>query len=205
MATKRVELWFDYSSPFAYLATTQIERIAGERRAEVAWRPFLLGALFRAIGTPLVPLGAMPRAKRDYYLRDLERWASHYGVPFRFTPRFPIRTIAALRLTLLAESPPALVHRIMHACWVEGADPDAGETLRACARDAGVDEALAAETSTDRAKDLLRRATDDAIARGVPGAPSFVVGDELFWGQDRLSFVDHALVTVPRPPSRPER
>jgi 2-hydroxychromene-2-carboxylate isomerase len=190
-----VEVFFDYSSPWAYLGTTQIERVAREAGAGVAWRPFLLGGLFRAIGTPLVPIAAMPEVKRKHVMVDLDRWSKHWGVPFRFTSRFPIRTVAALRLTLLAPEArrAALVHRLMRAAWVEDADLEDAATLRACATDAGVDPALVDETGSPAAKEALIATTSDAEARGVPGAPTFVVGDHVFWGQDRLDFVKKAL------------
>jgi 2-hydroxychromene-2-carboxylate isomerase len=191
-----VECFFDYSSPWAYLGTTQIERVAAEAGARVVWKPFLLGALFKAIGTPLVPIATMPEVKRRHVMIDLGRWASHWQVPFRFTSRFPIRTVTALRLTLLApeDRRAALVHRLMRACWVDDADAEDPETLRAAAADAGVDPELVAACSTPPAKEALHAATAEAEARLVPGAPTFLVGEHLFWGQDRLDFVKKALM-----------
>ncbi len=187
----RVAMYFDYSSPFAYLGSTQIERVAGPHGVEP--KPFLLGALFRSIGTPMVPLDAMPAPKRRYQRAELDRWAAHWGVPFHFASRFPVRTVDALRLTLLA--PPdarfALVHALMRATWVDDRDPADHAVLRDAAREAGLDAALVERTG--EARDALRAATDDAIARGVPGAPTFAVDGRLFWGQDRLDFVGRAL------------
>ncbi len=188
-----VDVYFDYSSPFAYLGTTQIERIAAEAGATVRWRPFLLGALFSAIGTPMVPLNAMSEPKRRYQRLELERWADHWGVPFRFNPTFPLRTVEALRLTLLAppELVAPLVHRVMRAAWVDGEDVGERAVLARCAVDAGLDPALTERTA--EAKAALFAATEAAVAAGCPGAPSFVVGGELYWGQDRLHFVRAAL------------
>ena len=194
-----VDAWVDYSSPFAYLGSTQIERVAAEAGARARFRPFLLGALFRSIGTPLVPIEAMSEAKRSYYRLDLERWARHWGVPFTFSARFPLRSVDALRLTLLApeslRSP--LVHAIMRATWAEDRDPADPDVLRGCAREAGVDPALIERAP--EAKELLREETQRAIDLGVPGAPTFVVGEDLYWGQDRLDFVARRL-SRPRSP-----
>ncbi|MCZ7679637.1 MAG: DsbA family protein [Sandaracinaceae bacterium] len=85
---RTVDVYFDYSSPFAYLGATQIERVAREAGGAVRWRPFLLGALFKAIGTPLVPLDAMSEPKRRYQRLELERWAAHWGCPSRSIPPF---------------------------------------------------------------------------------------------------------------------
>ncbi len=192
---KPLEIWFDYSSPWAYLGTTQVERVSREAGAAVVWRPLLLGAFFKQIGMPVVPIAAVSEAKRRYILDDLSRWADWWGVPFRFSSRFPLRTVKALRLTLLApeDRRAPLVHRLMRACWVDDDEPDLDETMRACVADAGVDPALLGELASPEAKDALRRATDGAVARGIPGVPTFVVGDEIFWGQDRLDFVSRAL------------
>lgn len=188
-----VECWFDYSSPFAYLGTTQVERVARESGGCVVFRPFLLGALFKEIGTPLVPLETFSEAKRRHARIDLDRWADHWGVPFRFASRFPLRTVDALRVTLLAPEAnrALLVHAIMRATWVDDRDPADPEVLRGCLAAAGIDPALLERVGD--AKPLLFAATEEAVRAGLPGAPTFVVGEQLFWGQDRLEFVAKAL------------
>lgn len=191
----RLEFFFDYSSPFGYLASTQVQRVAREHGAELEWKPFLLGALFGEIGTPMVPMADMPEVKRRYVLTDMQRWADHWGVPLRFPSGFPLRTVKPLRMTLLAkgEQRPALVHRLMRLCWVDDGDADDDAQLRACCREVGADEGLVEATRSPEAKDALRQVTDEAVARGVPGVPTFFVGDLMFWGQDRLGFVERAL------------
>ncbi len=188
-----VDAWIDYSSPFAYLGSTQIERVAREAGATVTFRPFLLGGLFRAIGTPLVPLDVMPEPKARYFRIELERWATRWGVPFRFSTRFPLRTVDALRLTLLAPeaSRPALVHALMRATWVHDRDPADLEVLRVAADEACVERALVDKLGD--ARGILIEQTELARTLGIPGAPTFVVGDELYWGQDRLALVAQAL------------
>lgn len=193
--TKTVEFYFDYSSPFTYLAATQIRRVVDEAAGVLVWRPFFLGGLFKAIGAPVVPLEVLPEAKRSYQDLELTRWAARWGVPFSFTPHFPLNTIAALRLTIAApeDAREALVGALMRRAWVAGEDLAQPEVLNAGLVEVGLDGALLAATKEPAVKDELRRNTEEAVARGVFGAPSFFVGDELFWGQDRLDFVAEAL------------
>lgn len=193
--TTPLEFYFDYASPFAYLASTQLPRICEATDAELRYRPLLLGGLFKALGTPNVPLFAMSEVKRRYIAMDMERWAKHWGVPLRFPSGFPLRTVDALRLTLLApqERWPALVQALMTACWVEDRPIGEVSVLRACAEQAGVDPALLERLGEPEVKAELRARTDAALERGIPGVPSFFIGDHLFWGQDRLGFVEDAL------------
>jgi 2-hydroxychromene-2-carboxylate isomerase len=193
----QVLCWFDYSSPFAYLGTERIVGIARAHEAQVVYRPFLLGGLFRAIGTPLVPIDVMPAAKARYFRLELDRWAAHASIPFVYSSHFPVRTVAALRLTLLVEEHERarIVRSIMRATWALDRDPNDLAVLAECCREAGVDPALAQRTGD--AKAALIAATDEAIALSVPGAPTFQVGAELFWGQDRLLFVERALARQP--------
>lgn len=192
---RAVDVHFDYSSPYAYLGVSQIERIARETGAEVRWRPFLLGALFRAIGTPLVPIHEMPVAKRRYQRVELSRWAERWGVPFQFNSHFPLRTVDALRLTLIApeEKRSALIARLMRGAWAQDEDLAERSVLEQAASEVGLPASLAPRVSNPETKALLQAATDAAIAAGIPGAPSFVVGGEIYWGQDRLQFVEAAL------------
>ncbi len=168
---------------------------AARHEAELVYRPILLGALFKAIGTPLVPIAEMSEAKRRHQKLDMHRWAEARGVDLVWPSRFPLRTVKPLRMTLLTDDAtrPALIASLMRACWVEDRDPDDDEVLRECAKRAGADEALVEATRTDDAKAALRASTTEAIERGVFGVPTFIVDDQLFWGQDRLDFVERAL------------
>jgi 2-hydroxychromene-2-carboxylate isomerase len=192
---RRLDFYFDYSSPFAYLASVDVGDVAKGHDAELVHRPILLGGLFKAIGTPLVPIAEMSEAKRSYQKRDMQRWARERGVDLIWPSRFPLRTVKPLRMTLLAEEAqrPALIESLMRACWAEDRDPDDDDVLRECAKRAGVDEALVDQTRTDEVKAALRAATEEAIERGVFGVPTFIVDEQLFWGQDRLDFVEQAL------------
>lgn len=200
-APPTLDFWFDYSSPFAYLGATQIAAVAAGAGATVRWRPMLLGALFRAVGTPDVPLLAMPEPKRRYLARDLDRWARYLGVEFRFSSRFPLRTVLPLRVTLLAgERTEALVARLFRAAWVEDRDVGDEAVVRAALAEVGLEPALVERAGEPATKQALHDSTAAAIAGGVFGAPTSVVtggagGDRpvVFWGQDRLELVDAAL------------
>jgi 2-hydroxychromene-2-carboxylate isomerase len=196
VAGREVAFFFDFSSPFAYLADTQIEAVARRAGASIRWKPFLLGALFKAIGTTDVPLFTMPEPKRALALLDMTRWSEHHRAPFRFPSRFPMNTVKALRMVL--ELPdaqkPALIHALFRAYWAEDRDIADDTVLAAVATAAGLDgPALVAGTKDDRVKARLKEATDEAQRAGLFGAPSFLVGDLFFWGQDRLPFVERAL------------
>ncbi|MEO0324428.1 MAG: 2-hydroxychromene-2-carboxylate isomerase [Myxococcota bacterium] len=190
MAT--LEFFFDYSSPFAYLGSTQVRGLAERTGATLVYKPFFLGGLFRAIGTPDVPLAAMPDAKRDHARLDLRRYAALYGVELNWPRGFPIMTVDALRLTLLAPEAkrPDLVDRIFRLCWVEDTLPKA-EALATCCSDVGVDPELVARVKEPAIKKAVIDGTEEAKERGVFGAPTYFVGDEMFWGQDRAVLVEH--------------
>jgi 2-hydroxychromene-2-carboxylate isomerase len=189
---KRLELFFDLSSPYSYLASTQVEAVAARAGAEVSWRPMVLGAVFKATSN-VMP--AAVHAKARWMGRDLSLWAEHYQVPFRFSSHFPVNAIKAMRLILVEPARAgAVTHAAFRALWVDDQDVTAEPTLRAIASAGGVDpdRALAA-IEQPAIKDALRANTDEAVARGAFGAPTILVGDELFWGNDRLQFVEAAL------------
>jgi 2-hydroxychromene-2-carboxylate isomerase len=191
-----LHFFFDFSSPFAYLASTQVEPLAQRTGATLRYRPFLLGALFKAVGTPDVPLFSMPEPKRRHAGQDMYRWADHYGVPLRFPTRFPMNTVKPLRMVLQLpdEQKSRLIAPIYRATWADDRDINDDAVLTAIANEAGLDgPALVAGTREEAVKARLKAATDEAVRLGVFGAPTFLVGDLLFWGQDRLVFVEKAL------------
>lgn len=195
-APQEILFFFDFSSPFAYLGATQIEPLARKYNTLVRYRPFLLGALFREIGTPNVPLFEATEPKRRHYLADMARFADLYGVPLRFPSRFPMNTVKPLRMALsVPEAERArLVHPVFHAYWALDLDISDDAVLVGLAQEAGFDgEALLGSAQSEAGKDRLRQGTGDAIKQGVCGAPCFLVNGLLFWGQDRLLFVEKAL------------
>ena len=191
---RTVQFWYDFSSPFAYLGSTQIEDVAKRAGATVEWKPFLLGALFKAIGTADVPLQSFPPPKMTYYLLELERFAKRYGVAYTFPSRFPMMTVRSLRLALLAGDKIApLSHAIFRAFWGEDRDINDADVLKGICEEVGVTPSLVDQTSSDEARAALKATTAEALTLGICGAPSFVANDQVFWGQDRLEFVEQAL------------
>jgi 2-hydroxychromene-2-carboxylate isomerase len=193
----RLDFWFDLSSPFAYLGSTQIEAVARSTGALLTWRPFLLGALFKNLGTPNVPLLAAPDAKRRYLARELDRWSRFWGVPFRFPRRFPMRTVLPLRLLIAAgDALPRLAQRLFAAAWAEDRDISDPAELAALCREVEVDPTLLTTAETTPIKEALFAATAEATRLGIFGVPTCIVdhggGPLLFWGQDRLELVAKA-------------
>ena len=188
-----LDFWFDFSSPYAYLASTQIDGIAARTHATLRWRPMLLGAVFKAVGQDQVPLLTASPAKQQYYVHDMARWADWWGVPYSFPANFPIRSLLPLR-TFLAESalgqrdPLPFARAVFRAAWADGRDVTDPDVLRECG---ATDEALAA--APDMKQSLIDH-TNEAVAAGVFGAPTCIVGGQwLFWGQDRLEMVEKCL------------
>lgn len=193
---KSVEFWFDVGSPAAYLAWTQLPALAQASGATIDYKPMLLGGVFQATGNKS-PM-ELP-AKGRYVLADLERFAERYRVPFRHNPFFPINTLALMRGAVamqLHEENRFLpyVDAIFRAIWVEGRDMNDAATVGAVLQGAGFDAAgLLARTQQPEVKDRLKAITQEAVARGVFGAPTFFVAGRMYWGQDRLDFVKEAL------------
>jgi 2-hydroxychromene-2-carboxylate isomerase len=188
-----VEFFWDFSSPFAYLGSTQMAGLAARTGAKILSRPMLLGGLFKAIGQVDVPLSTWSPQKR-YYYDDMHRWAAHWDVPFRFPTRFPMNTVKALRAYLaLPEARRAdFQKKVFAAYWAEDRDI-ADDAVLAELLGEGASDVLA-KTQDPAVKQELIAATKYAEQKGVFGAPTFLVDDkELFWGQDRIVLVERAL------------
>ena len=194
--TKSVEYFFDFGSPTSYLAYTQLPKIAAEAGAEIVWRPMLLGGVFKATGNAS-PV-SVP-AKGRWMNSDIARWARRYGVPFRFNPHFPINTLTLMRgATGLQMRQPAdfaryleVVHRAIWESATNLGDPAVlAVTLAAAGFEADAFTELVADPEV---KARLVATTEEAVTRGVFGAPTFFVGEAMFFGQDRLDFVREAL------------
>ena len=193
--SKSVEFFFDVGSPTVYLAATQLSKIAGRHGGPVLWRPVLLGGVFKATGN--VSPATVP-AKSRYMGDDLERFARRYEVPFIFNPFFPVNTLALMRGAVAYQQQGRLdqyIEAIFSAMWVTGKNMNE-PTIVAEVLDTigiGAQEFLVAIAAQD-VKDKLKSNTEEAVERGAFGAPTFFVGDEMFFGQDRLDFVEAALV-----------
>jgi 2-hydroxychromene-2-carboxylate isomerase len=194
--TRSVEFFFDFGSPTSYLAWTQLPGLCAEAGAQLVYRPMLLGGVFQATGnaSPVtVP------AKGRYMLTDMARFARRYGVPMQFNPHFPINTLPLMRAAvgMQAAMPDRFIDfvtTIYRAMWVEAlnmGDPAvAAEVLERGGFDARAVLALASDPAV---KEALKANTEEAVRRGAFGAPTMFVGEQMFFGQDRLDFVAAAL------------
>ncbi len=194
--SKTVEYYFDFGSPAAYLASTQLKALASDTGATVVWRPMLLGGVFVATGNHSP---ASVPAKGKYIFADFARFAKRYGVPLKINPFFPINTITLMRIAVglqLRNDPRFMDYctAMYRAIWVEAQNMNDPATVGAVLQAAGFDApALLALASEQAVKDKLKSETELAVARGIFGAPTFFVGEQMFWGQDRLDFVREAL------------
>ena len=193
--TKTVEFFYDFGSPTVYLAATQLPDIAASVGATIDWRPMLLGGVFKSTGnqSPVVV-----QAKAAYMNNDLKRFAKRYGVPFRFNPHFPINTLALMRgaVAYQDDAVASSTYRdaIFMAIWVEARNLNEPDVIGQVLSAAGLDPAeLMNRIGEQTVKDQLIANTEEAVNRGVFGAPTFFVGDQMFFGQDRLDFVTEAL------------
>jgi 2-hydroxychromene-2-carboxylate isomerase len=194
--SRTVEFFFDVGSPTAYLAWTQLPALAAACHAEVSWRPMLLGGVFKATGN--VSPVTVP-AKGRWMNDDLQRWARHYGVTLAFNPHFPINTLTLMRgaVGMQMREPGAFLRYldvVFAAMWREPRNLGDPAVLALSLRAGGFDPArIAALAAEPEVKAQLIANTEEAVARGAFGAPTFFVGDEMFFGQDRLLFVREAL------------
>jgi 2-hydroxychromene-2-carboxylate isomerase len=188
---RQIEFFYDYLSPFSYLADTQLPAISERTGAEIVYRPAFLGAVMKATGNggPLVIQG-----KGNYNVVEFQRWAKRYKLPATFSPHFPFNTIRLLRAAVAAQRHGRFAEfhsSAFRAIWEHGQDLSKEEALRQLLSEVGIDAAL---IDGDEIKNQLRVNADEAVSRGAFGAPTFFVGGEMFWGNDRLEFVEEALM-----------
>ena len=195
---KRVEFYYDLVSPYSYLAYGRVKCVCEENGAELVLRPMLLGAVHKAVGLQ-APIEIQNKGR--YQLQDIHRWAEHYGLPMQFPEPFPFRTLKTMRASLAGVGDlEAFTREAFALYWEEDGAPkgfeetDEDGPIREVTRRIGrhPEEVLESAT-TGEAKEALKSATGEAVERGVFGAPTFFVGDEMFWGNDRLHFVEAAL------------
>ena len=188
-----IEMYYDVASPYAYLALTQIEDLAARHQCEIAYKPMLLGKVFETTGNRMP--AAVP-AKGKYMMSDLQRWAAYYGQPFHFPSVFPVNSKMAQRIAAIL--PAAQVGDWARAAarvyWGDNQDIGTPEGLQPAFDALGWEATpLLEQAESDAAKARLRELTEEAVARGVFGAPTFFVGDAMFWGCDRLGLMEHHL------------
>lgn len=193
---RKVEFFFDVGSPYTYLAWRALPALTEAAGARIVWRPVLLGALIKAANNHSP---AEVPAKMRWVADDLVRCARALGVPFVFNPHFPVNTLMAMRVAtgLLARRPadfPTYLAAAFQAMWVDGRNLAGPAEFSSVLAAAGLDAAaLLALAADPEIKDLLRGTTEVAVTRGVFGAPTFFVGEQMFWGHDRLEQVARAL------------
>lgn len=193
---KSVEFFFDLGSPTTYLAYTQLPTLCAQAGSALLYRPMLLGGVFKATGNASP---ATVPAKGPYLFQDLNRFAKRYGVEFKLNPHFPINTLLLMRaVTGMQLHQPdrfqSFIDCLFRALWVNARNLNDQATVAAVLSEGGFDpEYVLALTTEQLVKEQLKNTTEEAIRRGVFGAPSMFVGNELFFGQDRLDFVREAL------------
>ena len=195
MAKKTVRIFFDFASPYSYMASEMIEPICQKHQADLLWEPMVLGGLFQADGT--TPMHAIPKRAR-YMLNDLVMSTEALGIPFQFRTEFIIKSITAMRAVLQlkqGEERARAVHPIFRAAWAHDQDINDPEILASALNDAGFDGlSLLEGTQQTAIKDQLRKNTEEAIELGIFGAPTMILNDEkMFWGHDRLKTLDYYL------------
>ena len=193
-----IDFYFDFSSPYGYIAASRIEALAARHGRAVSWRPVLLGVVFKTTGS--VPLSSIP-LKAEYARRDFERSARFHGVPYRHPSVFPISALVPSRAFywLRAHNPGReneLAKNLFHAYFVEDIDISGLTATAQICRSVGVDPAeVTAALQSQTVKDLLRAEVQQSIDRGVFGSPFIVVDGEPFWGVDRFDQVDEWLAS----------
>jgi len=194
--TRSVDFLYDYGSPAAYLAWTQLDKLAADTGAQVHMKPILLGGIFQSTGNR-API-TVP-AKGSYLFKDLNRYAKAYGVALVMNPHFPINTITLMHIdvALTLHADPRLdAYRaaVFHAIWADRQNMGDPATVATVLAPAGFDASeLAALAADPQVKETLKTWTQEAVDRGAFGAPTFFVEGDMFWGQDRLDFVRSAL------------
>lgn len=185
----RLEIWFEFASTYSYLTVSRAERLLTEAGIDFVWRPFLLGPIFQAKGWATSPF-VLDEVKGAYMWRDMERRAARYALPFCRPSIFPMNGLLAARIMTAALDQDwcgDFARAVFAAQFAQGRDISDETVLCDALRDCGVqDRHWLAMARQDQVKARLRDLTEEARSHGVFGAPSFRIGDELFWGDDRL-------------------
>ncbi len=191
---KQVEFFYDFTSPTAYLAWARLPAIAQRTGAKIIYRPMFLGGVMQTTGNR--PPGTLPQKAR-WMAADLQRWAKKYNTPYNLNPHFPMMTLMVQRAAQEWVNRPDFdkyLATIFNAAWRDSKNIADKAVLTEILTTAGFSpEAFFAATENPANKEKLKATSDEAVERGVFGAPTFFVGDEMHFGQDRLDFVEEAL------------
>ncbi|MCR9136558.1 MAG: 2-hydroxychromene-2-carboxylate isomerase [Alphaproteobacteria bacterium] len=184
-----LEIWFEFASTYSYLTVSRAEALLSSENLDFSWKPFLLGPIFREKGISNSPFVLDP-VKGAHMWRDLERRSQHYGLPFVRPTIFPMNSLPAARIMIAAADEPwcgTFARAVFAAQFSRGDDISQENVLSEALKQSGADpEAWIERARDEQVKAKLRAQTAQALKNGVFGAPSFKVGDELFWGDDRL-------------------
>jgi 2-hydroxychromene-2-carboxylate isomerase len=197
-----IEAYFDCSSPWTYLAFESLEALSREQSVEIAWKPIMVGGIFNTVNPSVYAQRADPvPAKARYMLKDLQDWARYAGLKITFPPRvFPVNSVKAMRGCILVEPDgklPAFARAAFQAYWSEDLDISQDEVLAEVCRRAGVEPAAFFAGITDpQIKEQLRANTDEAVARGAFGSPTIFIGDDMYFGNDRMPLIREAVIRL---------
>jgi 2-hydroxychromene-2-carboxylate isomerase len=183
------QFWHDFASTYSYISAFRIEGLASEAGAEIEWKPFLLGPVFKGQGWDTSPFNIYP-SKGRYMWRDIERLCDKYSIPFNKPSLFPRNSVSASRVALFGEHHAwckEFSKSVYRFNFVEDKDISDEGVISSILDSVGQNPGqIIAEATSKENKGKLRRQTEEALGRGIFGAPTFLVGDELFWGNDRL-------------------
>lgn len=193
---REIEFWFEFGSNYSYLSVMRIEAAAARYQLPIRWKPFLLGPIFRSFGWATSPF-VLQKKKGDYVWKDMARECRKYGLPWQRPSTFPRAALLPLRVALVGAEQPwmgAYCRRVMSLNFAEDRDIDAHDVVAEVLGQLGLPAPqIISEALSDANKLKLRQQTEAAQALGIFGAPTFFVGGEMFWGNDRL---DDALVSA---------
>jgi 2-hydroxychromene-2-carboxylate isomerase len=195
---KKLEFFYDCSSPWTYLAFTKVPAVAERCGADLVWKPILVGGLFNTVNPSVYESRANPvKVKARYYAKDLQDWARYYGIRIGNPTVFPVNSVKAMRGAFVALEHGKIIpysRRVFENYWGGDRDISQDAVLRDIVREVGLDEReYFAKIASDEYKAKLRANTDELIERGGFGSPTMFVDGEMFFGNDRLALVEHAL------------
>ena len=187
---KSFEFYFDFGSPYTYLAHTQIRKVEKENSIKMKYMPVFLGGLLKLSGIKAnvdVPI------KGKYMIKDCKLWSDKYKVVFKFNNYFPIFTLNLMRCVIVAEKKgfeQNFINKVFDAIWIDGLNLNDNTIVEKLLKNLNINpKTFLMEAVDPKIKDELKKRTDDAYKKGIFGAPSFIVNNKMFWGQDRLEFV----------------
>jgi len=195
---KKLEFFYDCSSPWTYLAFTKIEDVARRHGADLVWKPILVGGVFNAVNPSVYEGRANPvKPKARYYAKDMQDWARFYGIKIGSPTVFPVNSVKAMRGAFVALEQGKISpysRRVFESYWGEDRDLSKDDVLRDIVRATGIDEKdYFAKINSQPYKDRLRTNTEELIERGGFGSPSIFVDGSMFFGNDRLPLVEWEL------------